>query len=335
MFDNLKTLCMLDGTSGNEESVRQFVIESIKDYCEYKTDALGNLICYKKGKNGAKRRIVVDAHLDEVGIIVTGITNDGFLRFTTVGSVETDTLLCERVRFSNGVYGVIGTKPVHLCSGDEQKSLPDCKNLYIDIGAKSKQEAESIVSIGQFAVICGEYIENEGKIISKALDDRVGCAVLIDLIKNFDEYDFYGCFSVQEEVGIRGAKTAAYGINPHSAIILEGTTAADIPLSPEDKKVCILGNGVAVSFMDRATVYDKEYFNAALNSKIKVQIKSAATGGNNAGSYSLNMSGTRVIALSVPCRYIHSPSSVADKGDIESMRELAGYMLEYIAEKEV
>ncbi len=327
MFDNLKKLCCIDSVSGNEDSAREYIISEIKDFCEYSIDNLGNIICFKKGKQTPKMRVMLDAHLDEVGLIIKSITADGFLKFETVGGIDTSVLISRQVLISGKINGVIGVKPVHLSTADERKKLPEKENLYIDIGASSRQEAEEFVSIGEYAVICGDYTENNGKIISKALDDRIGCATLIEIIKIYNEYDFYAVFSVQEEVGARGAKVAAFSVAPDAAIILEGTTAADISGIQSDKRVCTLGNGVAVSFMDRGTVYDREYYNAALNSGLNVQIKSAVTGGNNSGTIHLSRNGVRTIALSLPCRYIHSAMSIADKNDIISQKELCVFLM--------
>ncbi|MCQ2454686.1 MAG: M42 family peptidase [Clostridia bacterium] len=335
MFDTLRDLCCLDATSGNETSVREYIISKVKDYCNIKTDNLGNLICFRKGKNPTERKIMLDAHMDEVGLIIKAITPDGFLKFATVGGIDTSVLMCRRVKIENGIYGVIGCKPIHLSGDEERKHLPKTENLYIDIGAENRNQAEEFVSVGDRAVIVSEYTEIGDKIISKALDDRIGCAVLIDLIKNYDEYDYYAVFSVQEEVGCRGSKTATFALEPDSAIVIEGTTAADISCVPSDKQVCALGNGVAVSFMDRATVYDREYYNFALNSEIACQPKRAVAGGNNAGVIHLSKTGVRTLALSVPCRYIHSASSVADKNDILSAAHMARFMIKSIAEKKV
>ncbi len=335
MFEILKNLCNIDGTSGDEVAVRDRIIEYIDGYCDYKTDALGNIIVFKKGKKEAVKKVMLDAHMDEVGLIITSVTPDGFLKFKTVGGIDTSVLLARQVTVNGEVNGVICCKPIHLLSAEEGKKLPKPETLYIDIGAKDKNQALENVSVGDCAVMCGQFCECGDRILSKALDDRVGCAVLIDLIRNESEYDFYASFSVQEEVGLRGAKTATYAINPDSAIVLEGTTAADIADVPDDKRVCIQGKGVAVSFMDRSTVYDRAYYKYALQSKVKCQSKSAVTGGNDSGAVHLSREGVRTIALSVPCRYIHSASSVAFKEDIISARNLALYMLNGIASGEI
>lgn len=335
MTELLKSLCMIDGTSGDEGAVREFVISQIKDCCEYSVDNLGNIIAFKKGKKTPDKKIIIDAHLDEVGLIITHIEKSGFLRFTTVGGIDTAALLSRKVRIGGVVTGVIGGKPIHLCDGDERKKLPDVDNLYIDIGVKSDCEAKALVNVGDRAVMCSDFTVSGNKILTKALDDRVGCAVLINLLNQDAEYDFYASFSVQEEVGLRGAKTVAYSVNPDAAIVIDGTTAADISGVPESKKVCRQNAGAVVSFMDNATVYDREYYNAALNSGIPAQSKSAVAGGNNSGAFHLSRSGVRTLALSVPCRYIHTSGSVADIRDITAVRDLTQYMINKIASGEI
>ncbi len=332
MLDLLGKLCNIDGTSGDEKTVRDFIISEIDGFCDWKTDNLGNIIAFKKGKNKPARKVMLDAHMDEVGLIITSVTSDGFLKFKTVGGIEASSLMFRKVKLNGEIYGIICGKPVHLLSADEKKKAPKADSFYIDIGAKNQKQAEEKIALGDRAVICGEYRENEDYIISKAIDDRIGCAALISLIKNESEYDFYASFSVQEEVGLRGAKVSSYAINPDCAIVLEGTTAADIADVGESEQVCRLGQGVAVSFMDRATVYDREYYKAALNSGICCQPKAAVSGGNNSGAVHLSREGVRTIALSVPCRYIHTASSIASKTDCENLLKLAKYMLSYICD---
>lgn len=335
MTENLKTLCNLDSTSGDEKSVRDFIVSEINGFCEWRTDNLGNIIAFKKGKKSPVKKVMIDAHMDEVGLIITNITNDGYLKFITVGGIDVAAMMNRRVKINGNINGVISGKPIHLINKDERKKLPKEEGLYIDIGAKTKEEAEEYVSLGDRAIICGDYYASGGGIISKAIDDRAGCAILIDLLRNDSEYDFYASFSVEEEVGLRGAKVSAYAINPDCAIILESTTAADIANVSEEKTVCKLGLGPCVSFMDKATVYDREFYNAALNSGITCQPKRAVAGGNNTGAVHLTREGVRCIAISIPCRYIHSASSVAYFEDIENSKKLAVYMLNGIASGEI
>lgn len=335
MLNLLKQLCLIDGISGDEGNVRDFIINEIKDFCQYKIDNLGNIICFKKGEKTPSRKIMLDAHTDEVGLIISSITKDGYLKFKTVGGIDTAALLLRRVLINGKVNGVIGGKPFHLLDADSRKKLPKKDDLYIDIGAKTRKEAEALVSLGDGAVMVSDF-EILGECVkSKALDDRIGCAVLIKLLKEYNKYDFYVSFSVQEEVGLRGAKTAAFALKPDFAIALDSTTAADIAGTPTESKVCIQGKGVAVSFMDNVTVYDKELYNAAINSGILCQPKAAVAGGNNAGSIHLSGTGVRTLALSAPCRYIHSANSIVRISDIDSMYALSEYMLENIANENI
>lgn len=335
MNELLKSLCSLDGTSGDESAVREFVISQIKDYCDYKIDNLGNIICFKKGKNTPTKKVLIDAHLDEVGLIITHIDGDGFLRFATVGGIDTSALMFRRVLINGKTLGVIGGKPIHLCDGDSRKKLPAADSLYIDIGAKNKDESEKFVNIGDCAVMCSDYTAVGDKVLSKALDDRVGCAILIDLLKQDAEYDFYASFSTQEEVGLRGAKVAAFSVDPDAAIVIDGTTAADVAGIALAKQVCKQNGGAVVSFMDGATSYDREYYNAALNSGIKAQSKCAVAGGNNAGAIHLSRGGVRTVALSVPCRYIHTAGSTCDMRDVMAVRDLTKYMINNIASEKI
>ena len=327
MTELIKKLCSFDSTSGDEKTVRDFIISEIDGFCDWRTDALGNILAFKKGEKTPCKKVMLDAHMDEVGLIITNITSDGFLKFITVGGIDTAALMFRSVKINGSINGVICGKPIHLLKKDEAENLPQVDNLYIDIGVSSKAEAENYISIGDRAVICSANFETEDKIVSKALDDRIGCALLISLIKADAEYDFYASFSVQEEIGLRGAKTSAFSINPDCAIVLEGTTAADIADVTQEKNVCCLGDGPAVSFMDRATCYDRAFYDAALNSGILCQTKRAVTGGNNSGAIHLTREGIRTIAISVPCRYIHTSASVADINDCENALKLAVYML--------
>lgn len=340
MIDTMKALCTIFAPSGREEKVADFILERIPVGCEVTCDALGNITVFKPGKQAAKVRLMLDAHMDEVGLIVTYITGDGLLKFTTVGGVDASVLLGRRVAFENGLYGVIGAKPVHLMGADERKKLPKTDGMYIDIGASTKAEAEEAVSVGDMAVFDSAYVElGAHKIKAKAIDDRVGCAILLHLLEQENEYDLYFNFSTQEEVGLRGATTAAYRIAPDAAIIVEATTAADYHGVPADKQVCVLGKGAAVSFMDGATLYDKAYYDAAMQTAaeqgIATQPKSAVAGGNNAGAVHKSREGVRTLAVSVPCRYIHSASCVADRRDIESAAKLVAKMAEKIASGEL
>ncbi|MBQ8209804.1 MAG: M42 family peptidase [Clostridia bacterium] len=336
MLETIKELSLINATSGREKAVRDYIISKIEGKCEYRTDALGNLIVFKKGKKEPKNKIMLDAHMDEVGIIATYINSDGTIKFGTVGGIDTKVILGRQFVFENGAVGVVGVKPVHLLSSDERTKIPDADSLCIDIGVSSKEEAAKRVKIGETAVFVSDFVQfGNCKIKAKALDDRVGCAILIDMINSELEYDCYFSFSVQEEIGLRGAATSAYGIAPDYAIVLETTTAADIIDVPDHKKVCKLGDGAAVSFMDRSTLYSKELFDTAFRvageKGIKIQPKTVIAGGNNAGAIHKSRGGIKTITVNTPCRYLHSPSCVCDTRDIESARALAEALVENFA----
>lgn len=320
----LKDLCLLNGTSGREDAVRNYIIEKIKDKCEYSVDVLGSVIAFKKGKKAPDKKVLVAAHTDEVGFIITDITDDGYLRFAPVGGIDAAVVLGRRVDI-NGIKGVVGAKAVHLLSDDEKKNEPAFDKLAIDIGAADKAEAEKAVSLGDCAYFASDYCEfGDGFIKSKALDDRIGCMLMIELINSDLEYDTYFCFNVQEEVGLRGSGCSAYAVKPDVDVILESTTAADIDGVTGGDKCCVLGKGPVVSFMDGRTIYDKQIFDLAFEvakeNNIKIQTKTKIAGGNDAGAIQKSGAGCRVAAVSLPCRYIHSGSSVVKIGDIEETR---------------
>ncbi|MBQ7108229.1 MAG: M42 family metallopeptidase [Clostridia bacterium] len=330
----LKKLCELNGPSGNENAVRDFILSEIAPYCDAKVDQMGNIIAFKKGDEAPKYKVMLDAHMDEVGVIVNGITADGFIKFETVGGIETEALIAKKVRFGN-IVGVIGAKPVHQSSPDERKKLPSIDSLYIDIGANSKEDAENFIGLGDIGTFESEWADLSDDIFrSKAVDDRVGCAVLINLLKAPAKYDFYATFTIGEEIGLRGARTATYSVDPDFAIALECTTAADIGKNTENP-VTKVGEGVAVSFMDRATLYDRELYDFAIKTAsekgIPLQIKTAVSGGNNAGAIHLTKGGVRTITLSLPGRYIHSSGVVGSKSDLFAEHDLAKALLNAFA----
>lgn len=329
LMDTLKQLCLLPGVSGREEKVRAFIAERAGRYGECRTDALGNLIVTRRGRKRPVVPVMLDAHMDEVGFIITGVTEEGYLRFAPVGGIDPAVVIARRVTLESGLTGVINAKPVHLMEADERKKIPKMSDLLIDIGAADKAEAEKHVHPGDTAVFdSGFALFGNGLIRARALDDRAGCAILLRLLEEEPAYDLTFTFTVQEEVGLRGAKVAAFGVTPGAAIVLESTTAADLAGVSEDKRVCALGKGPAVSFMDGATLYDGAYYRAALELGerlgISCQPKAAVTGGNNAGAIHQAGKGVRTLALSIPCRYLHSPWCVAAQADIEAAAALAG-----------
>lgn len=320
----LKELCLLNGTSGREENVRNYIIDKIKGKCEYSVDALGSIIAFKKGRKLPSKKVLIAAHMDEVGFIITDITDDGYLCFAPVGGIDSSVVLGRHVDI-NGINGIIGAKAVHLLTDEEKKTEPSMSKLVIDIGATDKSQAEKYVNLGDCAYFSCDFCEfGNGFIKSKALDDRIGCMLMIELINSNLEYDTYFAFNVQEEVGLRGSGCSAYSIKPDIAIVLEATTAADIDGVTGGDKCCVLGNGPVVSFMDGRTIYDKSIYDLAFKiakeNDIKIQTKTKIAGGNDAGAIQQSAFGCRVAAVSLSCRYIHSGASVVNIGDIEETR---------------
>lgn len=332
----LKDLCLLNGTSGDEVRVRDYIINEIKEYSTYEVDNLGSVIAYKKGKKKPNKTVSINTHMDEVGFIITGITSDGYLRFAPVGGIDTKVCLDRAVTVGeNRINGVIADKAYHLLEDSEKDKAPSFDKLLIDIGAKNEAEAQSVVSLGDFAYFESDYTElGNGYIKAKALDDRIGCMLMIELIKSELEYDTVFCFNVQEEVGLRGSKCTSFAVGADISIVLEATTAGDLDGVTGADRVCVLGNGGVVSFMDNRTIYDRELYKLAMNTasenNIPVQTKTAVAGGNDAGSIQTSGKGAKVMALSLPCRYIHSPSSVVKKSDIDNTRKLLKEILKKI-----
>lgn len=341
MLDYLKDLCLIDGISGREKAVRDYVINKIKAYIgnddSVTVDLMGNLIVFKKGRKETKNKVMLSAHMDEVGFIVTYICDNGFLRFTNVGGVDSKVVCGRAVTVGdNKISGIIGQKAMHLCEGDEGSTCKELSSLYIDIGASSKEEAEKYVSIGDSVYFKSDYVQfGKNKVKAKAIDDRFGCAVMMKMIEDAPEYDTCFAFLVQEEVGCRGAGPAVFSVRPDYAIVLEATTASDIAFVSEEDCVCVQGKGAVVSFMDRSTVYNPDLFRGAFETakkkNISIQPKTTVAGGNDAGTIHKSCSGVYTIAISLPCRYIHSGTSVADTDDMTACYELAVALCEEYA----
>lgn len=339
MINNLEELCQLNGASGDEARVREYIRSHITAD-EIITDNLGNLIVFKKGRKTPKNKIMFAAHMDEVGFMITDISEDGFLRFGAVGGINPDVAIgrAMRVESTDGeISGVVGTKAIHQQSKDERAKMPSFDEMYLDIGASSKSEAEKYVRRGSYAYFDADFFGfGDGFIKGKAIDDRAGCLIMMDMINGDPEYDAWYAFTVQEEIGTRGAKAASFTVAPDIAIVLETTTACDIAGVSGSKKVCELGKGAVVSYMDRSTVYDRELyslaFDIAKSNNIAVQTRTQVAGGNDSGSIHISRGGVRTCAISVPCRYLHSPSCVIKESDYLSVKALAEKMLSAVAE---
>lgn len=335
MKDLLKKLCLINSISGDESAVREIIVSEIKDFCDYRVDPLGNLICFRKGRKTSDKKVMIAAHMDEVGFIVTGIFPDGTLAFDMVGGVDASVTIGRQVTVGkNRLHGVVGSTAVHNLSKEQREKFPEMKSLYIDIGAENKEDAEKYILLGDCVYFDSEFTESRSHIKSKAIDDRAGCAMMIRLIQEQPEYDTYFVFNVQEEIGLRGSRVSTFSVQPDFAIVLEATTASDIDGVSGNKKVCSLGDGAVVSFMDRSTVYDKELyrlaFDIARENNLPCQTKTMIAGGNDAGAIHVTGKGIRTIAVSVPCRYLHSASCVINPEDFENSYLLVRKLAERI-----
>ncbi|MDE7098711.1 MAG: M42 family peptidase, partial [Ruminococcus sp.] len=299
MKELLKELCIINGVSGDETAVRENIISRIKDYCEYTVDNLGNLICFCNGRKKSDKKVMICTHMDEVGFIITYINDDGTLCFDEVGGIDTSVIIGRQVKVGS-ISGVVGSTAVHNLSSEEREVPPKTDSLYIDIGADSREDAEKYVSLGDCVYFDSDFIEMGDCIKSKAIDDRAGCAMMIKMIQEKPEYDTYFVFNVQEEIGLRGSRVSAFAVQPDFAIVLEATTAGDIDGVSGAKKVCQLGKGAVVGFMDRSTVYDKELYKLAFDTakeiNVPCQTKTMIAGGNDSGAIHLSGRGVRTIA---------------------------------------
>lgn len=335
MRELLKELCLINGVSGDEDRVREYISGKVGGYCdEMTTDNLGNLICFKKGRKSAKK-LMVCAHMDEVGFIITSINGDGTLAFDMVGGIDPSVVIGRQVTVGDGINGVVGATAVHNLSKEQRESAPTFSSLYIDIGAADKAEAEKHVRPGDCAYFDSEFTElGGGRIKSKAIDDRAGCAMMIKLMQEELEYDTWFVFNVQEEIGLRGSRVSAFTVAPDFALVLESTTAGDIDGVIGAKCVCSVGKGAVVGFMDRSTIYDKELYRLAFDlaekNGIPCQTKTMIAGGNDSGAIHISGKGVRTIALSLPCRYLHSPSSVIQWSDLEDSYKLVKLLVKEI-----
>ena len=336
LLKRTQELCALSGISGDEGKVAEYITNRIKDYCDYHIDGLGNLIAFKKGKKTPAKKLMLNAQMDEVGFVVTYISGDGTLKFQAVGGVDPAAVVGRRVLVGKkAIPGVVGTAPIHLMEAAACDKAVKMDELYIDIGADSKEEAEILVKPGDSVTFeAGFATLGDGFVMGKALDDRAGCAMLIQLIQRELEYDCTFAFTVQEEIGCVGAKAAAYAVKPDVSIIVETTTAGDLAGVAPNKKVCALKKGPVVPFMDRGTVYDRELYDRAhaVAEKLGIpcQTKEGVYGGTEGRSIQTAGAGAKVLAVSLPCRYLHSASCLLAEQDMQDeLRLLSGLIEEF------
>lgn len=325
----LEKLTNTFGVSGCDEEVKDIILNEITPYCEnvsFTKD--GNIIAFKKGKKTPSKKIMVSAHTDEVGFMVKDITKEGYLEICSVGGIDSRILLSKRVVIGDEkIPGIIGIKAVHMVSKEEREEVVPVDKLYVDIGAFDYEDALKYVNRGDYICFDSEYeYLSTKRVKAKALDDRVGVCALIELLKEEFEYDFYAVFNSLEEIGLRGAMTSSYFVNPDIALILEGTTCSDVLYTKSHEQSTNLGKGVALSVCDSASISDSklnEYIiRIAKENDINLQLKRTNMGGNDAGAIQTAKDGVKTAVLSVPLRYIHSPVSVMDLSDFDNYKKL-------------
>jgi endoglucanase len=344
----IRELSLCFGPSGCEDAVRALIEEQIKGDCDnYTVDKVGNLIAVIRGRGldynkKNPRKLMLSAHMDEVGFMITAITEEGYLKFGTVGGIDPRVMCGRHVQVGDDkrrVHGVIASKAIHLQTPEERAKTTPVKNMYIDIGAKDAEDAKKYVSVGDCAVFDSDFVtfgKDGARMKGKALDDRAGCAMLIEIMRDLHRspcnmpFDVYFAFTTCEEVGISGANVAAFEVAPETAIILEATAVNDLPGAGRGF-VSKQGEGGTLSLCDRGTIYDMGFIDyarqAAEENGLKVQLKQAFTGGTDAAHIQRSLSGIRVLGLSLPTRYIHSASNVALYEDFEQTYRLVVAMI--------
>lgn len=324
----LKELSELNSVSGNEGKIRKFIIEKIKDYVDdIKIDKIGNIIAYKPGKD-TDSKVMISAHMDEVGLIINNINSEGLLGFTLVGDIDSRILISKPVLIGDKeIQGVIGAKPIHLQKKEERKKALDYSELYIDIGTSSKEQSEKFVSVGDYVSFKSNFIEfGDNLLKGKALENRSGCNILIDVLKKENNISFYAVFSVMKEIGIFGGQPATYSIDPDINIILDS-------YSGESK----LGNGPVLSFMEKGAYLNGDLTKTTIDISIKKNIPYQICGFDNNKSDASNIQtsgcGSKTIKISVPCKYRRSGVTVVNKEDVNNTKILLEEVLNDIGGK--
>jgi len=326
----LKKICETAGAPGFEDRVRKLVIQEVSPFVDsIDIDNMGNVIALKKGKN-RKKSVMIGAHMDEIGFIVTHIDNNGFLKFHPLGGFDPKTLTSQRVivHGKKDVIGVMGSKPIHVMSPEEKNKVPKISDYYIDLGL-SKEKVDKVISVGDTVTRERKLIEMGDCLNCKSLDNRVAVFILIEVLKTLDNpaYDTYGVFTVQEEVGIRGAQVATLKINPDFGFGLDTTIAYDVPGAADHEKITSLGEGVAIKIMDASTICDSRMVNfmqkTATKHKIKWQKEILTAGGTDTANIQrMSPGGSIAGAFSIPTRHIHQVIEMVNKNDVKDCIEL-------------
>jgi putative aminopeptidase FrvX len=326
----LKELTEAAGVSGSENEIRTTIRDLVEDHVdEWRVDALGNLLAVKKGTGQENLSIMIDAHMDEVGLMITDVDRDGSYRFMPVGGLDERTILGKVVQVGEDkITGVIGLRPIHLLSSTERTAVVKVKTMRVDIGARNKAEASKKAKSGDPVTFLTPYEEHGDIALGKAFDNRCGCAALIEILRAEPyPFDIQAAFTVQEEVGLRGAKVAAFGLKPDAALILETTPAIDLPADQDVSPVVRLGNGPSIYVMDRDTLQDPRFVahitKTASQEKILHQIRRPGGGGTNSGVIQRALRAIPVATIATPARYTHSPISMVKLNDYKMTTSLA------------
>ena len=342
MKELLKQLCELDGVPGYEDEVREIIEKEAAPYAtSMEVDPVGNLIVFKKGAKPRKRPLLLMAHMDEVGFLVKDITEDGMLKLAPAGGIDPRVLIGRRMRVGDKkIPGIISLKAIHLTTPEERKDAPGLNSLYIDIGCTDKKQAEGLVMRGDPAMFDSKFLEfGVDCVKAKAIDDRVGCAVMLELLKQDLPYDTYFAFVVAEEIGSRGATVAAQRVAPGCVVAIEGTTAADMPDVAPHKQSTAQRQGAVVSLMDKGTVYNRPFREKILAEAdaqgVKWQYRKSANGGTDARVGTTCGSAAIAFGLAAPGRYIHCACNVAYLPDLEEVRKLAEIVIKEAGELDV
>jgi putative aminopeptidase FrvX len=334
----LEELSNAFGPSGCEDQVRRILARALRGKVDdLQTDAVGSLIAFKRGIGPEPRlRVMVDAHIDEVGLMISRVEKDGTLGFRAVGGIDDRLLLAKGVIVGEErIPGVILASPIHLAKEEQRKQVIKIDQLAIDIGATSQDEAQGMVKLGDYAVFDTRFqvLVEEGlrTVKGKAFDDRAGCAVAAALAEGDYPVDLYLSFSAQEEVGMRGAKVAAFRIEPDVAFALEGTVCDDTPKEADVSPTTQLGKGPAITVMDRSFIADRRLLRLLVDTAeaqgIPYQFKQPGVGSTDAGPIHLSKTGVPAVAVAVPCRYIHAPVSLMSLNDLDNVVALMGATL--------
>ncbi len=336
----IKELSEIPGVSGDESRVRAFIRQELdKMGVLSATDSIGNLYAFKGDSKWQEGSVMLTAHMDEVGMMIASIEKSGHLKVYPVGGLDELLLLSKSVRIGpDNIPGVIGAKAVHLQKKEEREKAVEIDKLYIDIGARDKEDAEKSVKVGDYISFLSEGRLQQGDLFSgKALDNRAGCAALLEILKKDYPFSITGVFSVQEEVGLRGAKVAAYRINPRIALVIETTTAADLPDIKEHEHATSLGKGPAFTIRDDSVITHplilERLLSVAEKEGIPFQFRRFTGSFTDAGAISLSRSGVMSGVISTPCRYLHSPASLINLHDWRNLVQVVDGFLNSIGEK--